>query len=307
MATKVYSNNIAFNFVIDNIRVSVVNISKEFPDPNWFLTEHFHYDYEIHIIESGQGYINLDGKNFTVKQNDLYITAPNVMHRQRSDKNDPMTELCIEFSIELLDNEKEASVHSMCEGKHLIDILSRKYTRPFQFGGEILKGFYDIIDNIEKKPLGYYVYTQALIVKLIVDIIRTVATHNEDTISYKVPEKTVDENRVEKIRRHMEINLNNSFTVTDAAKLVGISPKQLNRIMLKHMGMTFDGCIGLFRYKSALNLLVNTEMAISDVALSTGYSGTQQMYRAFLKYAGISPSKIQKEKRNSDDTTSLKE
>jgi len=302
----VYSNNIAFNFIVGNIRVCVVNISKEFPDPNWFLTEHFHNDYEIHIIESGKGYINLDGRDFVVKQNDLYITAPKVMHRQRSDKSDPMTELCIEFSIELLDNEKETSVHSKSESKHLIDIISREYSRPFQFGEEILKDFYDIIDNIEKKPLGYYLYTQALIVKLMVDIIRTVATHTKEDISYKIPEKATDESRVKKILRDIEINLNNSFTVTNAAKLVGISPKQLNRIMLKHTGMTFNGYIGFYRYKSALNMLVNTKLDISDIALTTGFSGTQQMYRAFLKYAGMSPSEIRKmEKESPEDITYL--
>ena len=68
MAVKVYSDGIVFDFIIGNIRVCVTNISKEFPDPKWFLTEHYHNDYEVHIIESGKGYICLDGKDFVVKK-----------------------------------------------------------------------------------------------------------------------------------------------------------------------------------------------------------------------------------------------
>ena len=294
MTTKVYSDNIAFDFTVGNLKICVVNISKEFPNPNWFLSEHFHYDFELHIIESGKGYINLDGRNFVVKQNDLYITAPYVMHRQRSDKNDPMTELCIEFSIELLDNEDEAST---CESGHLIDILSGKYNQPFQFGEEILENFYDIIYNLENKPLGYYLYTQALIVKLIINAVRTVTKHTKESFSYNVPEKTVDEVRVEKILRYIEINLNTSFNVADAAEMIRISPKQLNRIMIKHTGMTFNECASTFRYKSALNMLENTKLDISDVALTTGFSSTQQMYRTFLKHSGMSPREIRKKKK----------
>jgi len=290
----VYSNNIAFNFTVGNLRICVVNISKEFPNPNWFLSEHVHYDYELHIIEAGKGYINLDGENFVVKQNDLYITAPYVMHRQRSDKNDPMTELCIEFSIELLDNEDEASA---CESRHLIDVLSGKYTQPFQFGEEVLKGFYDIIYNLENKPLGYYLYTQTLIVKLMVDVVRTVTAHTKENFSYNVPEKTIDEVRVEKILRYIEINLNTYFNVADVAEMIRISPKQLNRIMVKHTGMTFNECAGAFRYKTALNMLENTKLDISDIALTTGFSGTQQMYRTFLKHSGVSPSEIRNRKK----------
>jgi len=288
-----YSNNIVFNFTIGNLRIGVVNISKEFPNPNRFIPEHFHYDYELHIIESGKGYINLDGENFVVEQNDLYITAPYVMHRQRSDKKDPMTELSIEFSIELIDNENDAYTS---ENKHLIDILSRKYTRPFQFGKEILDDFHEIINNLEKKPLGYYLYTQVLIMKLIINVIRTVATHTEETFSYNVPEKTVDEIRIDRVFRCIEVHLNTVFKASDAAKMFNISPKQLNRIMVKHTGMTFNENISTFRYKSALNMLKNTELDVSDIALSTGFSSAQQMYRAFIKYNGMSPREVRKQK-----------
>jgi AraC-like DNA-binding protein len=300
MAVEVYSDGIVFDFIVGNIKVRVSNVSKEFPDPNWFVNEHYHNDYEIHIIESGQGHINLDGRDFMVKQNDLYITAPNVMHRQRSDRVDPMTELSIEFSVELLDN--EGYDHYFSESRHLIDVLSRKYVRPFRFDGDIRKDFYAIVDNIEKKPLGYYLYTQVLIVKLIIDIIRTVATNTKQPVSYKVPEKTVDEKRIDKVLRYIEIHLNNTFTVVDAAKMVRISPKQLNRIMLKHTGMTFNGYSSFFRYKSALSMLLNTNLDISDIALTTGFYDTQQMYRKFLKYAGVSPSKIRKMAKSNPDS-----
>ena len=294
MSAKIYTNNIDFDFRVGNMRIRVVNISKEFPDAAWFIPEHLHQDYEIHIIESGRGYINIDGEDFIVGDNELYITGPNIMHRQRSDKNNPMTELCIEFSIELIENNGGSYIHSWEESNHLIDVLSQKYTRPFQFKEEILKGFYEIVDNIESKPLGYHQYAQVLIMKLIIDIIRTVASHFKEDRSYNVPKKNVDEVRIEKIKRLVEININNSFTISDAALSIGISPKQINRIMLQHLNMTFHGYLYFFRYKSALNLLTSSSLDISDIAFATGFSGTQQMCRTFRKYAGMSPKEMRK-------------
>ncbi|MCL2361265.1 MAG: AraC family transcriptional regulator [Defluviitaleaceae bacterium] len=296
MATIVYSNDIDFDFRVGNMRVRVVNISKESPDANWFLPEHVHHDYEVHIIEGGRGYISLDGEDFIVSKNELYITGPNVMHRQRSDKNDPMSELCIEFEIDHIGSKEGAAFYSQEESKHLIEVLSRKYTRPFHFEGEIIRDFYTIVENIEKKPFGHYLYAQTLIMKLIIDIIRVIAEYSEENVSYSVPRKTVDENRVDQIIRYIQINLNNSVTVDDVAKLLDISPKQINRIMQRQLDTTFHGYLYFFRYKAALDMLINTNLDISDIAFATGFSGTQQLYRTFRKYARMSPKEIRNKK-----------
>ncbi len=42
--------------------------------------------YELHLIDSGKGFLDTENKQYKLSENSLYITGPNVLHKQTPDK-----------------------------------------------------------------------------------------------------------------------------------------------------------------------------------------------------------------------------
>lgn len=281
MPTKELLGEEDYHFSVGGLQIEVTNLSKVYPDPNWFLLEHLHHDFEVHIIESGTGYITMDGHSFTVRENQFYITGPGVMHRQRSDRERPMTELCIEFGL------------SGEGAQELLEALSPVRYGPVAAGRDILRLFGELVQNLEDKPLGYHLCVQALIARLIVALARALA---EGSPAGETPPRMgLEALRIQQVVRYVEVNLHHPITAADVCPLAGVGPRQLNRIFQRRFGMTFGEYLRAFRCDCAKRLLLSTRKSIADVAAETGFSGVQQLCRAIKRDTGQSPSALRRE------------
>ena len=63
------------------------------------MHSHTKTGYELHLIDSGRGFLDTENERYTLAENALYITGPNVLHKQTPDPENPMHELCIYFKI----------------------------------------------------------------------------------------------------------------------------------------------------------------------------------------------------------------
>jgi mannose-6-phosphate isomerase-like protein (cupin superfamily) len=48
---------------------------------------------------NGKGYVQMAGTSFTVEQGIFYLTGPEGVHEQISDRNNPMDEICLQHSF----------------------------------------------------------------------------------------------------------------------------------------------------------------------------------------------------------------
>ncbi len=79
------------------------------------------------------------------------------------------------------------------------------------------------------------------------------------------------------------------FTQSEAAKILNISPRTLNRHL--HLeGTTFKTIMTNNRIASAKFLLANTELSVGDIADKLGLSCRRTLDRMFIKEVGLSPA-----------------
>lgn len=77
--------------------------------------------------------------------------------------------------------------------------------------------------------------------------------------------------------------------VADVSSQLGIHERTLNRRLSKE-GTSFRQEIENIRYEIARQLLANTQMQVSQIALTLDYSGDTAFSRAFKQWSGVSPT-----------------
>lgn len=79
------------------------------------------------------------------------------------------------------------------------------------------------------------------------------------------------------------------MSVARLAKLVGTTPRTLERDFARKVGMSPARFLTVQRYLCALDLVQRSDRELSDVALQAGYSDQAHMSRDFSHRLGISP------------------
>ena len=93
---------------------------------------------------------------------------------------------------------------------------------------------------------------------------------------------------------HVEHILANYFMENicdfDAAQMLHISERQLNRIMQKNFGMSFKEKISEYRINMACLLLKDTDFSAEEIGKMVGYNNKSTFYVAFRKKLGMTPA-----------------
>lgn len=94
---------------------------------------------------------------------------------------------------------------------------------------------------------------------------------------------------VSKVRQWIVAHCEDSVSLGAAAQAVNLSAKYFSEVFRKATGIPFVEYIGRVRVEKAKNLLVNTQLRISEIAFEVGFQSLSQFNRAFRRHAGTSP------------------
>ncbi|GAB2792213.1 GlxA family transcriptional regulator [Halomonas shantousis] len=87
----------------------------------------------------------------------------------------------------------------------------------------------------------------------------------------------------------MEANIEEPLTTHELAEHLGISRRQLERLFKKHLQAVPSRYYLDLRLQEARKLLRETERAVGDIALATGFSSGAHFSTAYRNHYGISP------------------
>lgn len=80
-----------------------------------------------------------------------------------------------------------------------------------------------------------------------------------------------------------------TVTLKEIASKFSYNPNYISSLLHKELGKSFNQLILERRMERALNLLRNTSLTISEIAIMLGYSNSSNFYKAFRKYYETSP------------------
>jgi len=99
---------------------------------------------------------------------------------------------------------------------------------------------------------------------------------------------------IETMIRFIRENIKQQIRNRDVAAAVSYHPNYANYLFLKHTGQTIHQYLIDCRVQKALELLLSTELSITEIALEAGFSGINRFSKEFSARTGSSPGKYRK-------------
>ncbi|WP_179281316.1 AraC family transcriptional regulator [Paenibacillus sp. XY044] len=268
-----------FTISLSGLQIKVLDAAVLDAGSHWEKEDHFHTYFEFHMIKSGKGIVSIEGQALSFQEGDFYITAPYVTHQQVSNPINPMVEYCLQCEISRSDLPDSAYFHSSEDTEFFINVLSTTYPRTFRDNYGAMGLFDSIIQETSHKLPGFSLQIQPLLFLLVVSLFRSVITTLDHT---QIPDPQSDV-RMSRIMNFIENNYHISPTIDDLSKLIFLSPKQINRIMKKHVGHTFNEQLLLYKVSKAKHLLNHSTLSTQAVADACGFSSHYYMYQVFKR------------------------
>jgi AraC-like DNA-binding protein/mannose-6-phosphate isomerase-like protein (cupin superfamily) len=273
---------------IGDMLVNIFYINYEPPASSWQFPYHCHSSYELHYISKGKGILDVPGQRFLIGPGTFYLTGPGIYHKQLADSSEPMDEYCINFEIKLRRRKRLKSDSFLpAETEELFAVLQ---DTTFWFGKDefgSISLFQAIMDEFQNRWLGQYTVIQSLVSQIIVQAVRSF-TQNRESGS-RIPRKIPNDSRrflVDDYFRDPGMKL----TPADLAVKIGVSVRQLERLMKQYYGMTFHDRLRLSRLEQARDELIHTTDTVSSIAERLGYSSPGHFARLFREHSGMTPS-----------------
>jgi AraC-like DNA-binding protein len=105
---------------------------------------------------------------------------------------------------------------------------------------------------------------------------------------------TTDSNRMQPVLRFIHAHMNTELTLPQLARETGFSVRSLSRLFQQKMNISFLQYLKLCRIIRGMELLLQTEQSISEIAYEVGYSSLSVFSNTFKELVGVRPVEFRK-------------
>ncbi|RII36268.1 AraC family transcriptional regulator [Clostridium chromiireducens] len=231
--------------------------------------------YLIHFIISGSGVFYVNGKSYSIKENQGFLICPDVITYYEADDEKPWTYAWVGFKgikaesyLKLADLSQENPIF-ICEN------------------GEFAKKCFE--DMIKATELKYAreIRLQGLLEVFLSELIEEAGKHIDISSNYK-------ELYIKKSLQFVETNYSRKFSIAEMADNIGLNKNYFSSIFKENIGVTPQQYVINFRINKACELMNNYSLTISDISRSVGYDDTLGFSKIFKKEKGVSPINYRK-------------
>lgn len=229
---------------------------------------HWHYDCELFTVERGAIDVFCNAP-FTLTAGQSFFIDSEQVHYMHA--RDPETVIrMVVFGYDV--------IRSFASELSLISpVLSRTYDV-----AELYSSLMHIIGRKEK----FYDYESAVkVMATMIEVFR-----NEPTQQKKKTERSADRFRslLSEIGKNFEF-----YDLNAAAKFMAMNPAYFSRLFHKLTGMTFSQYLNYVRCENAIKLLhSDNELAVTDVAVRSGFNTIRNFNRIFKEFTGYTPKEL---------------
>jgi len=156
---------------------------------------------------------------------------------------------------------------------------------------ELERQILDICSEWEGKSDGFELVINARVHDLMVVLLREVpqkAYTKEALSKRKIRLEQLD--RLENVLKHIESHPEDDISLKQAADISGYSAFHFTRIFKEATGFTFVDYVNVFRVNYASQLLMVSDMRITEAAYGAGFNSIETFNRVFKKVNGCTPT-----------------
>lgn len=242
---------------------------------------HTHMDYwEFTIITNGSIKNQIGGKYKTYTAGQVVVASTSDTHSLVAADNNPLRYITL-----MVKEEELKKVCAVIFGS--FDVAKKTFYDGTSLTNTEIAEIEQILQNVDYSLSKYYAEYNELVSSAFL-ILMSVFIHNKNVTNLKIPSWQTKLNTLAQNTKLL------TYNVTDLCEELGYSRTQLNYLFKKNYDISPHDYLINYKLNHAKQLLLNTNMSISDISYTIGYASPMQFYSIFKKVFGKTPSELKK-------------
>ena len=244
--------------------------------PGFGVKSHSHEYYHLISVMDGEMMFALNGKDYCLRNGDTVLVPVGCLHRFENKTDRALRYLEVKFTVL---NKNLNETLASCSSEPVDDVFVCKLVE-------------HIVNEYEKNRSLKDDSASAALMTLIYHITKDVREKEEadpgviDTRGYSpLAKKTIDF-----LSEHYAENL----SLDGISKGVGITKTYLCNAFKKNTGITIVDCLNMIRVRKAAELIVYSDLSLTQVAEQCGYVSSSHFNRIFMRYVGLPPGQCRR-------------
>ena len=248
---------------------------------------HWHDEFEIIYVRSGFLTVSISGESYIGKTGDAFVVSPGNLHLMGSQTGtvDYYTFLFplkyISFRTnDMLDDKLLEPLNS----GHLM-ICPRVNDTAKELCEQLIK-IYEAKNDESESKITTQVRTKIILLQFILEMWKK---------GFVIENDTSGRNTVEKeMVSYIQQNFTGKISLREFGEQFHLSEKYISRYFKEHFHITLSQYVTYLRLEHAKQLLQDTDIPVTDVAMQSGYQNVSYFIRSFQKAYAVSPLKYRK-------------
>ena len=233
---------------------------------------------EVLLVYEGSGIYTIDNNKYIAKKGDLIFYNSGVVHDEFGCNGSNLGTYCLGISnlkiLKLGDNK-------IIEDNYCPIINCNEYFDDILSMFDIIRKSIDV-DGIHVAEFSNFL-VQALVVKF-----RIIIEKNGDVKQIK------ETSLATKVKIYIDKNYNENISLKSIAEAVNANQYYLSHIFKEETGFSPMQYVTRRRIGEAQNLLINTQLSITEIAANVGYNNSNYFQNVFKKIVGYTPGSYRK-------------
>jgi AraC-like DNA-binding protein/quercetin dioxygenase-like cupin family protein len=251
---------------------------------------HCHSYYEISYVIKGERYAIFDGIRYPVRENSMLFVPPLTVHGNENITD--VEDIVIQFSPDFLTNNSCSVMSGMVlesGGGELpymvLDTQDSGYLALNKLIGFCKKYPPPFLDSDNNSKIALELSRSSLILELLSLLIQT-----NKLIIKQGYGNSLKINLLDNVINHILSNPEEKLDMETAARIAGMSYYSFSRFFKKVIGISYSNYCNLLRIRYAEDLLIKTELPISEIARSIGIEVPSYFTKLFKQINGNPPA-----------------
>lgn len=281
---------IVFEETMDGICIDRIIRDYEYNMPS----KHVHDEYEIYYLLEGERYYFIENRTYLVKKGSLVFINKGQIHKTGVAGGKSYHDRIL---IELKAEPFQTFLHAAC-GISLSQFFSSNYgvLKLDSSGQHYVKSqLLDIADELRQKHPHYSAMAMMKLSSLLIFALRSSLKDNTEPFSNLAT--TAKHKKVSEVASYIMSHSAQARSLDDLAKRFYISKCYLSRIFKEVTSFTVSEYININRIQKAQQMLLDTNLSITEIAASLGYESITYFEKVFSNFTETSPLKYRKQYR----------
>jgi AraC-like DNA-binding protein len=248
---------------------------------------HFHEVIELNLMVNAKGARRIIGANQEeVNDQELILIGSNLAHGWTNGKckSKAIKEVVLQFSKDLFDD-KFLNWNHLAVLKSLLE----KSQKGILFSQETAA---HIASRLTKLPELSGFASIIELMSILNDLSRAEGTKSLSNATPDIKGSNTEGNRIAKVLEYMHAHYSVPVTLLEVSQIAGMPETSFSRYFKHHTGSTFIDSLHEIRLGHVCRLLVDTAMAIADIAYKSGFSNMANFNRIFKSKKGCTPKEF---------------